>query len=125
MARRRNQPEELLQRSVVEWLGWQYPNLLYFAVPNGGGRSKAEAGILKATGVKSGVADLAFCWKENGIARIGFIELKAPETEISRKGVQSENQKIFEKECDVIGAPYAVAWSIDEVDVALNEWGAV
>ncbi|MEH6476668.1 MAG: hypothetical protein V7727_13330, partial [Sneathiella sp.] len=60
MRSRRNQSEELLQRAVVEWLGWQYPMLLFFVVPNGGGRSKAEAGILKATGVKAGGADLVF-----------------------------------------------------------------
>ncbi|MEH6478415.1 MAG: hypothetical protein V7727_22170, partial [Sneathiella sp.] len=64
-------------------------------------------------------------WKENGVARVGFIELKAPKTENSRKGKQSDNQEIFEECCDEIGAPYVLTWSIDEIDAALNEWGAV
>jgi len=119
MPKRRNQPEELFQRTVVEWLGWQYPMLMYFSVPNGGRRSKAESGILKATGVKAGVADLVFVWSDGAGARVGFVELKAP------KGTQSDKQKIFEQCCDAISAPYIVAKTIEEIDVALNKWGAV
>ncbi|PMQ04185.1 hypothetical protein DyAD56_15970 [Dyella sp. AD56] len=56
-----------------------------FAIPNGGRRSKAEAGRLKAEGVRSGVHDL-FC----SVARSGFhglyIEMKALD------GRPSENQ---------------------------------
>ena len=57
----------------------KYPELAWlYAVPNGGLRSKAVAGKLKAQGVKSGVPDIQL-----DVARQGFhglrIELKAPE----------------------------------------------
>ncbi len=78
--RRRARPEEELHRACFSWvLGMRdtTPVLNYlFHVPNGGGRSAAEAGILKATGVMPGVPDfiLPFPYLEsNGLA----IELKA------------------------------------------------
>lgn len=57
----------------------KYPELAWlYAVPNGGLRSKAVAGKLKAQGVKSGVPDIQL-----DVARQGFhglrIELKVPE----------------------------------------------
>lgn len=57
----------------------KYPELAWlYAVPNGGLRSKAVAGKLKAQGVKSGVPDIQL-----DVARKGFhglrIELKVPE----------------------------------------------
>lgn len=57
--------EHMEQRTVVEWARMQgrntsrYPGLaLLYAIPNGGGRSKAEAGRLKAEGVLKGVPDI-------------------------------------------------------------------
>ena len=50
------------QARLFSWCrmqSWQHPELeLLFHVPNGGSRSKAEAGRFKAEGVKSGVPDL-------------------------------------------------------------------
>ena len=42
--------ESHIQRNCFYWFGLQYPHLrpVFFAVPNGGGRNKREAGILKA-----------------------------------------------------------------------------
>ena len=42
-----------LQRECVKWFRGLYPTdaLMLFAVPNGGGRSRIEAGIMKAEGV--------------------------------------------------------------------------
>lgn len=57
----------------------KYPELAWlYAVPNGGLRSKAVAGKLKAQGVKAGYPDIGL-----DVARKGFhglrIELKVPE----------------------------------------------
>jgi len=52
----RRNPEEQFQRSVAELLdnlGW-----LWWHTPNGGWRTKAEAGRFRAAGVKAGVADV-------------------------------------------------------------------
>jgi hypothetical protein len=46
------------QRELVRWFRQTWPGVRIFAVPNGGVRSKATAGRLKAEGVVSGVPDL-------------------------------------------------------------------
>lgn len=46
------------QRELVRWFRQTFPGVLIFAVPNGGSRSKATAGRLKAEGVVPGIPDL-------------------------------------------------------------------
>ena len=46
------------QRELVRWFRQFQPNVLIFAIPNGGSRSKASAGRLKAEGVVPGIPDL-------------------------------------------------------------------
>ena len=46
------------QREVVRWFRQTWQGVLIHAIPNGGARSKATAGRLKAEGVVSGVPDL-------------------------------------------------------------------
>lgn len=71
--------EHDLQKHLVKrfkLLSGQWRELqLIHAIPNGGGRSKAEAGRLKAEGVKSGVSDL-FLPVARGRYHGLYIELK-------------------------------------------------
>jgi hypothetical protein len=54
-------PSEHVEQSLlVQWFRRSYPNVLIFAVPNGGARSRATAGRLKVEGVVPGIPDL-FC----------------------------------------------------------------
>ena len=46
------------QREFVQWFRQTYPGTLIFSIPNGGVRSPATAGRLKAEGVVKGVPDL-------------------------------------------------------------------
>jgi len=46
------------QRELVRWFRQTYKEVLIFAIPNGGARSPATAGRLKAEGVSAGVPDL-------------------------------------------------------------------
>ena len=46
------------QVALVRWFELQYPNVLIFAVPNGGKRHVATAKKFKAEGVKAGIPDL-------------------------------------------------------------------
>ena len=46
------------QRELVRWFRQTYSDVRIFAIPNGGGRSKAAGGRLKAEGVSAGVPDL-------------------------------------------------------------------
>lgn len=64
--------EDLIQKNIVKAVRLFYPTALIFSVPNGGARSAATAGILKATGVMAGVSDLILLY--NG--RAFFIEVK-------------------------------------------------
>lgn len=46
------------QREFVRWFRLAYPGVRILAIPNGGARSPATAGRLKAEGVSRGVPDL-------------------------------------------------------------------
>ena len=46
------------QRLLVQWFRRELPDLRIFAIANGGARSPATAGRLKAEGVSAGVPDL-------------------------------------------------------------------
>ena len=71
------QSEHDIQKSCVAWFRWQYPKLagLLFAIPNGGQRSKATAGKLKAEGVVAGVADMFLSVPASGFHGC-YIEMK-------------------------------------------------
>jgi hypothetical protein len=50
--------EHLEQVRFVSWFRKTWPNVLIFAIPNGGGRSMAQGASLKAEGVVAGIPDL-------------------------------------------------------------------
>lgn len=111
---RRNNPEELLQRAVVEWLGWTKPDCVWFFVNNGARLSKAQAGIAKAMGVLPGVADLVFVLSDG---KVGFIELKISGERLS------PSQEDFHNNVRKLGASTTVARSIEGVQEILKDWG--
>ena len=64
-------PEHDLQTRCVIWFHYRFPHLkpLFFSVPNGGYRNKAEAARLKAEGAKPECLTLyCSCLPENGQA---------------------------------------------------------
>ena len=72
---RRARPEQALHRAAAQFLDVALPDdAVWFHPPNGGARTKAEAGIFRALGVKAGVPDLVIVYRGRLIA----IELKAP-----------------------------------------------
>lgn len=89
---KRASPEEDLHRScfeLVELLTAREPILQYLVhVPNGGARSKGEAGKLKAMGTKPGIPDFVLP-RTRGKWRGLALELKA------EKGRLSEDQKFW------------------------------
>src|SRR6516225_1564315 len=69
----RAQPESRLQAAIVAHLKARAVKGLYwFAIPNGGLRSKAEARVMQSTGTRPGVPDLAFVYE----GRAYFLEVK-------------------------------------------------
>lgn len=78
-----------------------------FAIPNGGGRSKREAGRLKAEGVRPGVSDV-FCALPAGPYAGLFIEMK------SMVGQASPDQRAWNDESNTVGYMAVVCRGADE-----------
>ena len=114
---RRNRPEETIHRAVVDYLLLALPaGVVFFHVPNGGKRSKAEGKKFKDLGVRAGVADLAFILPGG---RAAFAEIKAP------KGSLTPEQKVFKEDIEELGCPWAEVRSIDDMKAALQSWGVL
>lgn len=102
-------PESKLQQTCVRWFRLQYPKLsgCLFAIPNGGRRSKVEAGIMQAEGVTPGVSDLFLMIASNGWHGM-FIEMKYG------KGKLSEAQMEFLDLADSSSYATTVCYSLDD-----------
>lgn len=110
-AGRRHDPEEALHMACIEWAMCReasYPVLKWLVhVPNGGKRSKAVAGKLKAMGTKKGVPDLT-CHRSCGQWKGLAIELKAPKKHPSAD--QEDWLRMFHSEGYLAG----LAWSLED-----------
>lgn len=109
--------EHRLQCMCVRYFHYKYPAYrgLLFAVPNGGARSKATAGRLKAEGVVAGISDLLFLvarGKYHGLC----LETKTP------KGRQSPEQKEWQKKVEAQGFLYKIYRNFDEFRAILERY---
>lgn len=105
----RNNAESNLQKACVKWFCLQYPQLadVFFAVPNGGARSAVTGAILKAEGVRKGVADLLLLVpnkKYHGLC----IEMK------TKKGRQSLSQRLWQWAVTRQGYKYIICRSVED-----------
>ncbi|MDR1504451.1 MAG: VRR-NUC domain-containing protein [Prevotella sp.] len=107
--------ESKLQRSCVLWFRLQYPEYTLFAIPNGGYRNAAEAGILKAEGTLAGVADLFLMYPNKGYAGL-FIEMKYG------AGKQSPAQIAFQEKAQDKGYKYVVSDSLERFILEINSY---
>lgn len=85
--------------------------------PAGMKRTKAEAGILKAMGMKPGVADFLILSR---CATAHWIEIKPP-----KGGVLNDNQVEFSEMVRRMGCNWGVATSIAELVNLLEAWGLI
>lgn len=113
----RQQPEHKLQVALMDYLRFAgRKDLHWFAVPNGGYRSKATGAKLKAEGVRSGTPDICIMLEAGKVA---WLEMKAS------KGSLGINQKAFKEMAERLGHHWAVAKSLDEAIVHLKAWGVL
>ena len=105
------QKESILQTACVRWFRLQYPDLIIYAVPNGGSRNVMEAQRLKAEGVLAGVADLVVLLPQG---KSLYIEMKV------KGNRQTENQKAFQGKAITLGHPYTVCYSFEEFKAAVE-----
>jgi len=106
--------EHYLQVSIVKYLDLTQ-TFPFFSVPNGGLRHIKVAAALKAEGQLAGVADL-FLMVSNERWHGIFMEVKFG------KGIQTPNQKAFEKRALIHGYYYAVVRSIDDCKELLDKF---
>lgn len=112
--KRRRDPEQQIQRAVVQHLQQRgAKGLAFFHVPNGGYRRPVEAAILKGIGAKPGIPDL--CLIHDG--KPFFLELKAP------GGKTSINQTEAALELEAAGARCGIAVGLDNALMVLESWG--
>lgn len=114
----RRSDEEDWQIALVDHLRLRtMPGVIFFAIPNGGLRSKSEAARLKRMGVRKGASDIGFILPPHG--RAGMLECK------SGKNTPTPEQEQFGAEVDAAGGLFAVAWNIDQALGILTAWGAI
>jgi len=121
--KRIKRPEQLLQIGIMNFARRlmeieKYRTFMIYHTPNGGGRSKAEAGIFKSMGVMAGVADLTVLIPPNtkhDYPLCLFIELKADGEDLL------ESQIKFEDRATYMDFPYYIIEAVDAND-ALTQW---
>lgn len=131
-------PEESLHRGCVTYLRAALPKpWLVWHTPNGGGRSKAEAGIFKAIGTLAGMPDLFVMGPHTRAAVDGVfitpnliaIEFKAPPKRLRSGGPSkarprlSPAQQARQTELGACGVPYLVIDDMAEMVQALKALG--
>ncbi|NDD83414.1 VRR-NUC domain-containing protein [bacterium] len=114
---RREQPERLIQNSVIEYLQvlQNQGKLFFWRQSNTGTYDKNRETFLKRKklGERNGVPDILLCV---GGRLVGF-EVKAP------KGYQSTFQKQFEADLVKAGGCYYIIKSLDDARLALARHG--
>ena len=114
--------ESELQRACVQWFRLQYPKdaLLLFAVPNGGGRSRVEAAIMKAEGVTAGVSDLILLEARGGYGAL-CIEMKTD----SKKSRQRKGQTEWQAATEAAGNLYVICRTFEEFRARVDDYMAL
>lgn len=109
--------EHNLQCACVRWFNLQWPQYhgLLFAIPNGGARSKATAGKLKAEGVVPGVADLILLVPKQWAFAL-CIEMK------TAKGRQSPEQMEWQRKVEDNNYRYVICRSLEGFMSVVNEY---
>ena len=108
--------EHDVQCAICEYLDLR--KVCYWAVPNGGKRSKSEANRLKAEGVKSGVPDITVLYD----GKYYGLEVKRPAT-LAPKGRLSKNQKIMIERIETAQGKVKVVYGVEDVIESFDEWG--
>ena len=108
--------EHDLQCAICNYLDIR--RVCYWAVPNGGKRSRSESARFKKEGVRSGVPDIS-------IVHDGMyfgLEVKKPKT-LTPKGRLSKNQKEMIEKIEEHGGDVKVVYSVQDTIEAFIDWG--
>jgi hypothetical protein len=111
--------EDALHITVIQWLRYQCPHILFWHCPNGAKRHIGAAMRMKAMGMLAGVGDIELHWRTPEGTHKGMIELKWGDN------AQTMPQKNFEQSWRFFGGQYAVCKSLEQVIDTLKQWGAI
>jgi hypothetical protein len=104
---KRNNEEHKIQAGIIKAVEFIPECKWLHAIPNGGNRDAITGAMLKAEGVKSGVADL-FLPYPVGVNHGLYIEVKTP------KGRLNMNQALFMSYARDVGYCFEVVRSVQE-----------
>lgn len=107
--------EDALQETCNTWLRYKFPNLVFFAIPNGGRRNPFEMARMKLCGVLNGVPDTFLAHAAGGFHGL-FIEFK------SDSGRLSESQSALIPKIESEGYLVAVVRSFEEFERLITEY---
>lgn len=110
----RRHEEDQRQAAIVAYVRMVAPDIVIFAVPNGGFRLKSEAARLKWTGLLPGVSDLVLVLPGGCSA---YWEVKTP------VGKLSDDQKRFRTQLILLGHAFAIVRDIDDARLELAKLG--
>ena len=110
--------EDNLQKAVIRYLRLQYPDKLFFHVPNGGKRNLLEAAKFKAMGVLPGVSDILIMEPNNYYGGL-CIELKVD------KNKPTLSQMSFLKKAEQRGWLTAVCYTLNDAMDKIDSYFAL
>lgn len=108
--------EHKLQVKCVQWFRLVYPNLLIYAIPNGGQRNLTTAKKLKAEGATAGIPDLHIPTPRQGYASL-YIEMKN-----GTKGRVSDKQKDIHEALQSQGNKVVVCRTFEEFQQEITNY---
>jgi hypothetical protein len=101
------------QQAFVAWFRDNFDHALIFANANGGHRDIRTAVTLKKEGVLAGVADLTILWCDG---KTTWVEMKR-----KKGGVQSDEQKNFQKFVTERGDKYLLCYGFEDAKKQILE----
>ena len=119
--------EHDIQVECVNWFRWRFPEYdpFFWAIPNGGYRSKKTAADMKAEGQKAGVPDLQLAFPSKGYHGL-FIEMKKSRIgkrgQLVDKGHTSGYQEAMIENLRKVGYRVEVCYSSDQFKRIITEY---
>ena len=115
-----NRTERQEQIVVVQYLKLKHPDVVFFAIPNGGYRNKIEAANMKKEGVTAGIPDLfiarPFSYGSEKCVCGLFIEMKSKKGRLSVPQIDKIDRLQYE------GYRCEVCYSADEAIRIIDEY---
>jgi len=127
--------ESTVQKDCIKWCEYAIKSgVIYWATANERKAKPQHMAALKLMGMKSGVADLSFCWNDGQLRNL-YVEFKRPTTYKMGKrgnmiqdksaGVQSDSQREFQADVEAVGATYHLIDNLNAFISLMNLYNLV